>query len=59
MFADVQQLFERLPTSVKWSEREPGPKFGDDLDPSDPLMPYLEILLIGTGTFTSHTCSQF
>ncbi|KAG5292464.1 hypothetical protein I7I48_04569 [Histoplasma ohiense] len=46
MLADVQQLFERLPTSVRWSEMEPDPKFGDDLDPSDPLMPYLGILLI-------------
>ncbi|PGH09572.1 hypothetical protein GX51_00678 [Blastomyces parvus] len=45
--ADVQQLLQRLPTSVLWAEDPKlvtDPKL--DLDPSDPLMPYLDILFI-------------
>ncbi|OJD24837.1 hypothetical protein ACJ73_03797 [Blastomyces percursus] len=43
--SDVQQLLQRLPTSVQWAN-ELDPKLPDDLDPSDPLMPYLDILFI-------------
>ncbi|KKZ60571.1 hypothetical protein EMCG_04748 [[Emmonsia] crescens] len=56
--ADVRQLFERLPTSVQWGD-ETNMQDPNDLDPSDPLMPYLDILIIVDLLIPSKTIFHF